>query len=55
MVLSPIALQLFRGTLFGVGPYDPVTILAVAILLVAVSIIAAMIPAVRAARLSSLR
>jgi hypothetical protein len=41
------------GLLFGVGPFDPATLLSVAALLAGVSIAAATIPAVRAARLAS--
>jgi putative ABC transport system permease protein len=53
VVLAPMALRLTGGLLFGVGPFDPATLLAVAVLLGAVSIAASMIPAVRAARMAS--
>jgi putative ABC transport system permease protein len=53
VVLAPMALRLTSGLLFGVGPFDPVTLLTVAALLAGVSIAASTIPAVRAARLAS--
>lgn len=53
VVLAPMALRLTRGLLFGVGPFDPVTLLIVAVLLASVSLAASTIPAVRAARLAS--
>ncbi len=53
IVLAPMALRLTSGLLFGVGPFDPVTLLTVAALLAGVSIVASTIPAVRAARLAS--
>jgi len=53
IVLAPMALRLTSGLLFGVGPFDPVTLLTVAVILAGVSITASTIPAVRAARLAS--
>jgi putative ABC transport system permease protein len=53
VVLAPMALRMTSGLLFGVGPFDPATLLSVAALLAGVSIAAATIPAVRAARLAS--
>jgi predicted permease len=53
VALAPMALRLTSGLLFGVGPFDPTTLLAVAVLLAGVSIAASTIPAVRAARLAS--
>jgi putative ABC transport system permease protein len=53
IVLAPMALRLTSGLLFGVGPFDPLTLLTVAALLVGVSITASMIPALRVARLAS--
>jgi putative ABC transport system permease protein len=53
VLLAPMALRLTSGLLFGVGPLNPATLVAVALLLTAVSITAAAIPAVRAARLAS--
>jgi len=50
IVLAPIALRLIGGLLFGVGPFNPVTLITVAALLSGVSIGAAAIPAMRAAR-----
>ena len=49
VALAPMALRLTGGLLFGVGPFDPVTLLTVAALLAGVSIAASMIPALRAA------
>ena len=43
---------LLKSLLFGVGPHDPVTFAAVAAALVAVALIAAYVPARRAARLN---
>jgi putative ABC transport system permease protein len=48
--VTPLALQVVRGLLFGIAPFDPWTPLTVAIGLVAVSTIAAAIPAFRACR-----
>ena len=42
--------RLVRGLLFGVAPYDPVTLASVALLMAAVGIAACWVPAVRAAR-----
>ena len=53
VVLAPMALRLTSGLLFGVGPFDPATLVAVIALLTVVSIAASTIPAVRAARLAS--
>jgi putative ABC transport system permease protein len=53
IVLAPMALRLTSDFLFGVGPFDPVTLLTVAVILAGVSITASTIPAVRAARLAS--
>jgi putative ABC transport system permease protein len=54
IVLAPMALRLMSGLLFGVGPYNPTTLLAVSVMLAGVSIAASAIPALRAARLHSL-
>jgi ABC-type lipoprotein release transport system permease subunit len=40
-----------QGLLFGVAPHDPVTLLAVAMLMAGVGIAACWIPAIRAARI----
>jgi ABC-type antimicrobial peptide transport system permease subunit len=53
LVLAPMTLRWMGGLLFGVGPFDPVTLLAVAGLLAGVSLAASAIPAARAARLAS--
>jgi putative ABC transport system permease protein len=49
-VRPPLARQSVRGLLFGVGPFNPVTLAVVALCLGGVSIAAALVPAVRAAR-----
>jgi putative ABC transport system permease protein len=54
LILSPMALRLLSGVLFGIGPFDPMTLAAVLLLMWGVSIAATIIPAVRAARLASL-
>jgi putative ABC transport system permease protein len=54
-VLSPLALRLAASLLFGVGPFDAPTLIAVAALLGSVALTAAAIPAVRAARTTSVR
>jgi putative ABC transport system permease protein len=53
VVLAPMALRLTSGLLFGVGPFDPATLVTVVALLTVVSIAASTIPAVRASRLAS--
>jgi ABC-type antimicrobial peptide transport system permease subunit len=53
VILAPMALRLTSGLLFGVGPFNPATLLTVSVLLAGVSIAASVIPAVRAARLDS--
>jgi len=45
-----LAARLLRGLLFGVTPYDPATLTAVALMLSAVGVVACWLPAVRAAR-----
>jgi putative ABC transport system permease protein len=54
IVLAPLALQLMSGLLFGVSPFDPATLLAVVVLLAGVAVGASAIPAVRAARRTSM-
>jgi len=53
VVLAPMALRTASGLLFGVGPFDPTTLVAVSALLAVVSIGASIIPAVRAARMAA--
>jgi ABC-type antimicrobial peptide transport system permease subunit len=53
VILAPMALRLTSGLLFGVGPFNPATLLTVSVLLAGVSIAASVIPAVRAVRLDS--
>ncbi len=47
---SLFASRLIRGLLFGVAPHDPVTLLGVALTMIAIGIGACWVPAVRAAR-----
>jgi putative ABC transport system permease protein len=53
VVLALIALRLTSGLLFGVSPFDPTTLAAVALLLAGVSVAASAIPAIRAAQSES--
>ncbi len=53
IVLAPMALRLTSSLLFGVGPFDPATLAAVAVLLALVVAAASAIPAIRAARLAA--
>ncbi|HEV8599272.1 MAG TPA: ABC transporter permease [Gemmatimonadales bacterium] len=47
---SLFASRLIRGLLFGVAPHDPVTLLGVAVTMIAIGIGACWVPAIRAAR-----
>ena len=47
---SLFASRLIRGLLFGVAPHDPVTLLGVALTMIAIGIGACWVPAIRAAR-----
>jgi putative ABC transport system permease protein len=51
-VLAVITTRLIREQLYGVGPGDPATIAAIAVLLVLVSVVAALIPTRRAMSIS---
>jgi putative ABC transport system permease protein len=51
MVGAVVAARAIRGLLFGVAPYDPVTLAGVAAMMGVIGIIACWIPAVRAARI----
>ena len=44
-------MRMIRGLLFGVTPYDPTTLIAVAVLMAAVGVAACWLPALRAARI----
>jgi len=46
-----LAARVIRGLLFGVAPHDPVTLIAVAVMMAAIGIGACWIPALRAARI----
>jgi ABC-type antimicrobial peptide transport system permease subunit len=43
--------RIIRGLLFGVEPFDPVTLLSVAGIMAAIGIVACWVPAIRAARI----
>jgi ABC-type antimicrobial peptide transport system permease subunit len=45
------ATRLIRGLLFGVTPYDPITLVGVAVVMAAVGIAACWIPALRASKI----
>ncbi len=51
VVTSVVATRAIRSLLFGVQPYDPVTLLAVAGLIVVVGLVACWVPALRASRI----
>lgn len=51
MVLAAISTRLLKTLLFSVSPYDPMVYITVPLLLTAVTLLACLIPAVRAARL----
>jgi putative ABC transport system permease protein len=53
LLVALMALRLMSGLLFGVGPFDPSTLLVAAGLLAGVTVAASVIPAIRAARLAS--
>jgi predicted permease len=53
--LAALSVRLLAGMLYGVSPSDPVTLAAVIVTVVAVSAIASLLPAVRAARLEPMR
>ena len=53
IVITPIALRLLQGLLFGVGPFDVTTVLAVVCLLTGVSLAASLVPVARALRVPS--
>lgn len=53
VMLAPMAIRVIGGLLFGVGPYDPMTLLTVSALLALISMAATAVPALRAARSAS--
>ncbi len=55
LVLALVGARLVRGFLFGVRPLDPATFLAVPAILLAVAVLAAWLPARRAARVDPVR
>jgi ABC-type antimicrobial peptide transport system permease subunit len=50
VVAAMVATQLVKSLLFGVTPHDPLTLVAAPALLVALAVIASVVPATRAAR-----
>ncbi|HEY7409091.1 MAG TPA: FtsX-like permease family protein, partial [Gemmatimonadaceae bacterium] len=46
-----VAARVIRGLLFGVAPHDPVTFVAVAVMMASIGIVACWIPALRASRI----
>ena len=50
LLLATAAVRVLSGFLYGIGPYDPVTLVSAVSLLLAVALAAAVIPARRAAR-----
>ena len=50
LILAPVLTTLVRGMLVGVSPHDPLTFVAVGLLLLAVALFACWLPARRAAR-----
>jgi putative ABC transport system permease protein len=51
VLLAPLALRLLQGLLFGIRPFDPTTLLAVASLLAGVALAASLVPVARAVRI----
>jgi ABC-type antimicrobial peptide transport system permease subunit len=49
-VLALVAARLMRGMLFGIAPTDPLTFVAITGILIAVTLLAVLFPARRAAR-----
>ena len=52
LVLAFVLARLNRGVLMGIAPWDPVTLVGVPLLLLGVALVAALIPARRASRVS---
>ncbi len=50
LLLATAAVRVLSGFLYGIGPYDPVTLVSAVALLLTVALVAAVIPARRAAR-----
>ena len=46
-----VGTRLIRGLLFGVAPNDPITLVAVAVMMAVVGVAACWLPALRAARI----
>jgi putative ABC transport system permease protein len=50
LLMATAAVRVLSGFLYGIGPYDPVTLVSAVVLLLTVALMAAVIPARRAAR-----
>jgi predicted permease len=55
LLMLVFSVRLFQGFLYGVSPFDPLTIIATVGLLGAVSLLAALLPALRAASIDPMR
>ncbi len=55
LVLSVLSAQLLRGLLYGIGSTDPITFVAVPVVLGGVALLAAWIPARRASSIDPVR
>jgi predicted permease len=51
LVCSFFVLRVMKSTIYGVGTYDPVTLISVPVLLVAIAAVASLLPALRIARI----
>ena len=54
LAMAAILTRFLQSTLFGIDPHDPITFLTVPLVLLATTVLASLIPAVRAARLDPL-
>jgi ABC-type antimicrobial peptide transport system permease subunit len=55
LALSFVSARLLSGMLFGVSPFDPLTLAGVTGLVTVVAVLAALLPAVRAARVDPMQ
>jgi ABC-type antimicrobial peptide transport system permease subunit len=52
VIFTAIGIQLIKSMLFGLGVFDPLTVLSSVVILTAVALVAGYIPAARAARVN---